>query len=345
MARKRIPEEHANHEAWAIPYADLMTLLLAFFVVMYAISTLNEGKYKVMAEAMTAAFGGPPRSIKPVQPGTTQLTGSDFDRPAPISIGPKAAGPQALAPRPDPVTRLSSMASQANIPLDHDRLRTAKEQLETIARKLDRALSPLVDRKLVVVRRADLWLEVQINSDILFPPGSATLAPMARETLEELAGVLDDAPNPVRVEGYTDDRPINTSQFPSNWELSAARAASVVHLFSRTGMLPERLAMIGYGEFRPIADNATEEGRNSNRRVLLVILATDQQSPATPSPYVVAPGAAVDGATEAVAANTGDGVAPAMNGPAATGETGTAAASTETTGGGPGTTGKIQGAQ
>jgi chemotaxis protein MotB len=149
----------------------------------------------------------------------------------------------------------------------------------------------------------------------------------------------------VRVEGYTDDRPISTSQFPSNWELSAARAASVVHLFSRTGMLPERLAMIGYGEFRPIADNATEQGRNSNRRVLLVILATDQQSSATPLPYVVAPGAAGDSATGAVAANTGDGAAPAMNGPAVAGVASTAAASTEPNGGGPSTTGKIQGAQ
>lgn len=340
MARKRTHEEHANHEAWAIPYADLMTLLLAFFVVMYAISTVNVGKYKVMAEAMTAAFGGPPRSIKPVQPGTTQLTGADFDRPAPTSIGPKAP-----APRLDPVTRLSSMASQANIPLDHDRLRTAKAQLEAIAQELDRALAPLVDRKLVVVRRADLWLEVQINSDILFPPGSATLAPMARETLNQLAGVLGDAPNPVRVEGYTDDRPINTSQFPSNWELSAARAASVVHLFSRTGMLPQRLAMIGYGEFRPIADNATVEGRNSNRRVLLVILATDQQSSAMPLPYVVAPGGAVGDATEAVAANTGDRIAPALNRPAVTGATNAAAAPTEPAGGGPGPAGNIQGAQ
>ncbi len=301
MARKKAHEEHANHEAWAIPYADLMTLLLAFFVVMYAISTVNVGKYKVMAEAMTAAFGGPPKSVKPVQVGTNQLTGSDFDRPTPIKMGPKF-GPAAPATS-DPITRLSSAASQIDMPVDPGRMRAAKAQLENIATELERALAPLVERKLVVVRRADLWLEVQINSDILFTPGSATLDPSARQALDKLADVLGGVPNPVRVEGYTDDRAINTFQFPSNWELSAARAASVVHLFSGHGMPPERLAMIGYGEFRPIADNTTEQGRNSNRRVLLVILASDAQRSIGPEPHI----AAMDAAAETDAAASSDG--------------------------------------
>ena len=301
MARKKAHEEHTNHEAWAIPYADLMTLLLAFFVVMYAISTVNVGKYKVMAEAMTAAFGGPPKSPKPVQVGTRQLTGSDFDRPAPIQMGPRF-GP--AAPASDPVTRLASAASQIDMPVDPGRMRAAKSQLERIATELERALAPLVDRKLVLVRRADLWLEVQINSDILFTPGSATLDPLARQTLDKLADVLGGVPNPVRVEGYTDDRAINTFQFPSNWELSAARAASVVHLFSGHGMTPERLAMIGYGEFRPIADNATEQGRNSNRRVLLVILASDAQPSLGPEPHIAVADAAME--TEAAAGSDGN---------------------------------------
>jgi chemotaxis protein MotB len=116
--------------------------------------------------------------------------------------------------------------------------------------------------------------------------------------VSKLAEVLAEVPNAVRVEGYTDDRPINTYQFPSNWELSAARAASVVHLFVGDGIPPERLAMIGYGEFRPIADNATQEGRNANRRVLLIILASHDKSamaqelqaqdePPAPAPRVI----------------------------------------------------------
>ncbi|MEL1264238.1 flagellar motor protein MotD [Pseudoxanthomonas putridarboris] len=276
MARRR-NDEHINHEAWAIPYADLMTLLLAFFVVMYAISTINEGKYRVMADALTAAFGGAPRTINPVQVGNHQLQGADFDRPSPIKSGAKR-GPSAPSPAPN-VTLLAAMASQMNVPVTAKGLQNAQAELQRIAQDLEKALAPLIDEKLVVIKRAELWIEVQINSDILFPTGSAALDPKAQDTVSRLAGVLADVPNSVRVEGYTDDRPINTWQFPSNWELSSARAASVVHLFVRDGIPPERLAMIGYGEFRPIGDNATVEGRNANRRVLLVILAS-QAGPA-----------------------------------------------------------------
>jgi chemotaxis protein MotB len=172
------------------------------------------------------------------------------------------------------------MASQMNMSLDAKGLQAAQGELKRIADDLERALAPLIDEKLVTIKRSALWLEVQINSDILFATGSAALDPQAQQTVGKLAAVLGDVPNSVRVEGYTDDRPIRTSQFPSNWELSSARAASVVHLFVRDGIPPERLAMIGYGEFRPIADNATEEGRNTNRRVLLIILA----SPTGPAP-------------------------------------------------------------
>src|SRR5690606_11386470 len=107
---------------------------------------------------------------------------------------------------------------------------------------------------------------------ILFPSGVATLSPHAVNILEQLAATLAPFPNPIRVEGHTDNVPINTRAFPSNWELSAARAASVVHLFMRQGLAPERLAVIGLGEHRPIAANDTPEGRNANRRVVLVIL-------------------------------------------------------------------------
>ena len=181
------------------------------------------------------------------------------------------------------------MASQMNMSLDAKGLQSAQGELKRIADDLERALAPLIDEKLVTIKRSTLWLEVQINSDILFATGSATLDPKAQETVGKLATVLAGVPNSVRVEGYTDDRPIRTAQFPSNWELSSARAASVVHLFVRDGIPPERLAMIGYGEFRPIADNASDDGRNANRRVLLIILA----SPGAPAPELHVGGEAV----------------------------------------------------
>ena len=125
------------------------------------------------------------------------------------------------------------------------------------------------------VRLADteLWIEVEINSDILFPTASARLDPIAQQTLGSLAEVLADVPNLLRVEGHTDSMPIATALYPSNWELSAARAASVVHLFADNGVAPSRLAMVGYGEFRPREENTDADGRNRNRRVMVVILA------------------------------------------------------------------------
>lgn len=274
MARRRHQDEHANHEAWAIPYADLMTLLLAFFVVMYAISSVNEGKYRVVADALSNAFGSAPRTLSPVQVGSTPLRGGRWDAPSVIHAGNRI-GPSAPAPANDP-TLLPSMASQMPTPVsfrDQAQLRQAEQQLDGIAERLASALAPLVARGLITVRRSELWIEVEINSDILFPTGSSALEAHARQTLSTLAGVLRAVPNSVRVEGHTDTLPIATAQFPSNWELSAARAASVVHLFADQGLQPSRLAMVGYGEFRPRADNASAAGRNRNRRVMVIILA------------------------------------------------------------------------
>jgi chemotaxis protein MotB len=137
-------------------------------------------------------------------------------------------------------------------------------------------MDPLVKSNLVVVRHNKLWIEVEIRTDILFSSGSSNLSGAAVPVIEELAKVLQPFPNAIRVEGHTDDRPINTVAFPSNWELSAARAASVVHLFGKSGVDPSRLAVIGLGQFRPSKPNATIEGRIANRRVVIVILSSDE---------------------------------------------------------------------
>jgi len=314
MARRKAHEEHSNHEAWAIPYADLMTLLLAFFVVMYAISTLNEGKYRVLADALTAAFGGAPRTINPVQVGNQQMQGSDFDRPSPIKSGAKS-GPSAPSPAPNP-TLLPSLASHLRVgqpmPIsEHAALQRSQRQLGAIATELEQALGPLIDANLITVRRAELWLEVEINSDILFATGSAALGEEARVTLSKVAAVLADMPNPVRVEGYTDDRPIRTAQFPSNWELSAARAASVVHLFVGHDLEPERLAMVGFGEYRLRAENTTPEGRSRNRRVVIVVLGVQDD---VPRPGMVVRNRAPDSDPAPSVSRAGDAAAPAMLG-------------------------------
>jgi len=302
MARRRYPEEHPNHEAWAIPYADLMTLLLAFFVVMYAISSINESKYRVVADALSSAFGAAPRTLEPVQVGSNQLKGGQWDAPSVIHAGSRVGRSAATAIN-DP-TLLPAMASQMRSPMsfrDQAQLQQAERQLDDIAQRLTAALSPLIERGMISVRRTELWIEVEINSDILFATGASALDVHARDTLATLAGVLRDVPNSVRVEGHTDNLPIATAQFPSNWELSAARAASVVHLFADHGMQPARLAMVGYGEFRPREDNASADGRNRNRRVMVIVLA-DSSQPREPlaeslnaSSDAVAPAAASPG--------------------------------------------------
>ncbi len=302
MARRVQHEEHQNHEAWAIPYADLMTLLLAFFVVMYAISSLNEGKYRVLADSLSSAFGGPPRSVSPIQVGKTQLRGSSFDRPS-IQTAASKSGPATAAvinpPRMRQVLDMptfgqppggaqsdaaaaaaAAAATAAIIELESRR----QGDLHQLGQRIQEALAELVRDKLVTVRRGPAFLEVEIQSDILFASGVAHPSPLAVETVRKLAHILRDEPNAVRVEGYTDDRPIATARFPSNWELSAARAGSVVHQMIAAGVHAARLAIVGYGEYQPVGDNTTDEGRNANRRVLLVILASPQGPDAITAP-------------------------------------------------------------
>lgn len=291
MARKHVHEEHANHEAWAIPYGDLVTLLLAFFVVMYAISSVNEGKYRAVSDSLNAAFGGPPRSVSPLQLGKTQRLGSSFDRPslmtaaakngpAPASAMIQARLQQAL----DMPRYASGINGHGPSALDGSGRgdREGEGELVSLGRDLQAALSDLVQKNLVTLRRGHNYLEVEIQSDILFSSGVAAPSATATDTIRKVALVLRDVPNAMRVEGYTDDQPIRTAAFPSNWELSTARAASVVHILADEGIAQSRLGVVGYGEFQPIADNATVEGRNANRRVMLVILAAPQGPDAVP---------------------------------------------------------------
>ncbi|HEX7115028.1 MAG TPA: flagellar motor protein MotD [Steroidobacter sp.] len=279
MARRHKHEEHVNHEAWAIPYGDLITLLLAFFVVMYAMSSVNEGKYRILSDSLVAAFRGSPRTLEPIQVGEKQVgSGADIN----VSIVQQAMlegmPREMLEPLPLKTTDLLSRnsANAPNVASEAEGMRLAAQiQLETVAKEVEQAMAALIEENLIMVRRGGFWVEVEIRTDILFPSGVATLSPEAVVVLERLAEVLRPFPNPIRVEGHTDNRPINTREFPSNWELSSARAASVVHLFTRNGIDPARLAVIGLGEYRPVQSNDTPEGRNANRRVLLVILAGD----------------------------------------------------------------------
>jgi chemotaxis protein MotB len=293
MARKHKHEEHQNHEAWAIPYGDLITLLLAFFVVMYAISSVNEGKFRVLSDSLQAAFRGTPKTLDPVQVGEksrgsgadiavsivqqANIEGQPRQMLEAISIGQKDG--KGLGPARENGTGKGRNKDQIEV--------IVPPELAKVADEVEKALAVLVDAELVTVRRHSFWIEVEIRADILFPSGVATISPAAVPALQALAKTLAPYPNPVRVEGHTDNKPIKTIAFPSNWELSSARAASVVHLLANGGVAPKRLSVIGLGEWHPTQSNDTVDGRNANRRVLLVILSggtdsTNGESPAEP---------------------------------------------------------------
>jgi chemotaxis protein MotB len=265
MARRKKHEEHVNAEAWAIPYGDLVTLLFALFTVMYAMSSVNEGKFRILSDSMIAAFNGAPKTLRPVNLGEKE-PGKGGEKPlvgitptALIKLDERSTPDGSLVPR-DPTK--SESIHNADLP----------GALIRMQRQVQDAMQALIDAKLVTVRRENMWLEIEINADILFPSGSGGFTAAAEPVLDKLAEVLKPFPNPIRVEGHTDDRPIKTAQFPSNWELSAARAASVVHQFTRQGVDPLRLEIVGFGQFHPRQPNDTSEGRNANRRVVILVL-------------------------------------------------------------------------
>jgi len=308
--RPKKHEEHTNHEAWAIPYADLLTLLLAFFVVMYAISQVNEGKYRVLSDSLFAAFRGSPRTMEPIQVGEKQVgSGADIRTtivqqamlngqprsllaPVPLDTGlPKVNGDAKTPPK-----QISGEGNQ-----QATAAAAASSALQKVADEVEHAMDDLVKQNLVFVHRSEFWIEVEIRTDILFPSGVAQLQPNAEGVIARLADTLAPFPNPIRVEGHTDNVPIKTVAFYSNWELSAARAGSVVRVLSKHGVNPSRLAVIGFGEQRPVQSNDTPTGRNANRRVVVVILSTSINQGGDPAAKPA------DSATQAAAAATQSG--------------------------------------
>ncbi|MBV2090076.1 MAG: flagellar motor protein MotD [Candidatus Thiodiazotropha sp. (ex Ctena orbiculata)] len=274
MARRRKrQEEPANHERWIVSYADFVTLLFAFFVVMYSVSSVNEGKYRVLSQTLTHAFQESQRSLDPIQVG--ELSRSRGDTPG---LGDESAlieGELRQGPGIENQMGRDPAVGKEVIP---DLPSNETQRLSFLAATIEDMLSDYVDRDLVDVSFSEDRVVVNMKDKMLFPSASAHLSRAAVKALGEISRVLKTVPNQVQVEGNTDNRPINTEEFPSNWELSAARAASVVHLMTRTGIDPGRMSAVGYAEHRPVADNNTQEGRAKNRRVTLIILGMNRQA-------------------------------------------------------------------
>ena len=233
MAKKK-HEEHENHERWLVSYADFITLLFAFFVVMYSISSVNEGKFRTVSDSIKAA-------LNPiVSPATTAV---------PFTIGQNKAVT---------VTPTIELAKEPAVRRLRQIMRSLKNetQLEIIQ------LKELTNGDIVLT----------LPDTVLFRSGESTLRPEARPFVQAISEVLIELDRHVRVEGHTDNVPITTVQFPSNWELSATRAVTVVRAFSEQYSVPtDHLAAVGHADSRSLTDNLTPEHRAKNRRVEIVV--------------------------------------------------------------------------
>lgn len=235
MARKKKHEEHENHERWLVSYADFITLLFAFFVSMYAISSVNEGKFRILSESLAIAFN-------PSLYTSTQM-----------HEGPRFVREQ----RAHMADEFKDMFTS-----NYQKIQTALKDLEK-----DKKLTLIVDEQKIIIR---------ISESMLFDPGSDELLKDGLPVLDEVAAALRDLPNDLRIEGHTDNIPVNTPRFPTNWDLSSARALKILKYFIDSHKCdPRKLSALGFGEYRPVDSNDTPAGRAKNRRVDITLLNGD----------------------------------------------------------------------
>ncbi len=247
--------EHENAERWLLTYADMMTLLVAFFIMMYAMSILNVSKFQQLAVSVRSGFGG---SITDGTP-TVIRQGGGVDGHASIVS-------DSWMPMPAPPTFPSPSRASA-VSADQKRLDRVFQVLHDyiVTHHLQTAMQVSQDQRGVIV--------TVLTDRMLFAEGQASLRPQETGLLATVAAVLDTVPdNDVRVEGHTDDLPIHTVQFPSNWELSATRATTVLRYFVARGVAPGRLEAVGDADQHPLSPNTTDAGRARNRRVEIVVL-------------------------------------------------------------------------
>lgn len=248
MPRRRPVDEDPDVNRWAISWADFLTLLFAFFVVLYGISSVNQEKYRQLSESLTEIFSRNPAGSRPSDTNVvySRQTGEGL-----------LDGGQQITPSES--VYVDSPEGQASL-----RLRQLQSDLTS-------SLVDLFEEGQVEIDGNELWFTIEISSSLLFETGDAIPAIESDPLLSVISDYLSPTNNPIHVEGYTDDQPIQSDQFPSNWELSAARAAAVVRVLQLNGLAPERMAAVGYGEYRPAYSNLSTDGQSLNRRIVIVV--------------------------------------------------------------------------
>jgi chemotaxis protein MotB len=250
--RKSEEQEGSGMERWLLSYADFITLLMVFFIMMYALSKVDVAKYNAIAQSLSVVLTG--------------STIQDLNKPGP-SLAPGVSGAQVSVQSIKPeLTARQMEAVQKQI---EDFINTDK--IKGSSNAMGQSSTKLADY--IEIIEQERGLVISIKDTLLFPSGSDELNPQARVVIEQLGVVLKQVPNQIRIEGHTDDLAINTSQFPSNWELSVARATTVLHVLQNVdGFDASRLSVAGYGEYKPLVPNTNAVNRSKNRRVDIVIL-------------------------------------------------------------------------
>ncbi|MGB7816603.1 MAG: flagellar motor protein MotD [Methylotenera sp.] len=253
IRRKPIEDDDENPDRWLVSYADFITLLFAFFVVMYAISSVNQSKYSDLTSSMGTAFSG-------VSPSDTE--GRIKNRSGTKN---KIKGQQSSLIKPLPLSHLYN-----------EKLRRERESMTNMGIDLSNTLAPLISEGKVRVAQNNRGIRIDIHDSLLFSEGSAELATNASSILNEIVVLIKDNQRLIQVEGHTDNTPIHNAAYFSNWELSAMRAGSVVRMLSDLGIADSRLSALGFGSVQPVSENDTPLGRARNRRVSIMILYESQ---------------------------------------------------------------------
>ena len=290
MPKRRQPENDHSHERWLVSYADFVTLLFAFFVVMYSVSQVNENKYKTLSSTLMEAFSEESETFTQVagtfsdMPETVNETSDSVDvtpevlndvaeklNVIPKAIKPIQVGKPTVSIEASVVDTINSESGANKASDDPGGKFNKTADLPQLSDQFSDRFSDLIDDEIIQVNSNEYWLQISLNDSILFSSAKANPSLQAEVIFSDIAELLKDFNNPIQVEGFTDNQPIKSPKFDSNWELSAARAAAVVKVLSKNGVKPERLSATGYGQYQPITENETDEGRAKNRRVVLMI--------------------------------------------------------------------------
>ncbi|HLX85650.1 MAG TPA: flagellar motor protein MotB [Terriglobales bacterium] len=279
MSRRKRRPTHANHERWLVSYADFITLLFAFFVVLYASSQVDKRKVGKLALAIQVAF----QEMGVFEASTTEVP-IDSSAPMPFSTAQAVENSE----------RVASLGRIASSPNGSPGTTVENGDLAELQAELETALASQIEHKEIALHREPDGLVISLREVGFFESGSAQMKAASQSAFDRIAGMLRQREYRLRIEGHTDNAPIHTVQFPSNWELSTSRATEIVRLLIvRDGFGPNRLSAAGYAEYHPVASNLTVEGRGMNRRVDIVVLGrglpADPATPGGPSTSPAAP--------------------------------------------------------